>query len=144
MLTYYLDNVTVPGEPRLTRQLNFFAPQAVAGVVDDLTITYDLVDDSLNPVHPVDQTSLPVTINGKIFGANQIRKANLRVGGPVGSQVERAERLPAQYHQYRGEPAQPGVHRSVQVSSGAEARPASPDKDRKGPSCARRTNAASP
>ena len=79
MLTYYLDALTIPGEPRLMRRLNFFAPQALAGLVDDLTITYDLVDSTLNPVHPVDQTSVPVTIAGKSFGANQIRKANLRM-----------------------------------------------------------------
>ena len=61
------------------RQVNLFDPQALAGVVDDLTITYDLVDDRINPVHPINQPSVPVTIGGKMFGASQIRKANLRV-----------------------------------------------------------------
>jgi prepilin-type N-terminal cleavage/methylation domain-containing protein len=79
MLSYYLDDVTTPGGPRLMRQVNLFDPQALAGVVDDLTVTYDLVDDRINPVHPINQPSVPVIIGGKMFGASQIRKANLRV-----------------------------------------------------------------
>jgi hypothetical protein len=79
MLTYYLDDVTTPGVPRLMRRVNHFDAQALAGVVDDLTVTYDLVDDRLNPVNPVNQPTVPVTIGGNIFGPNQIRKANLRV-----------------------------------------------------------------
>jgi len=79
MLTYYLDAVTT-AEPRLMRRLNFSpVPTALAGVVDELAITYDLVDDLLNPVYPVNQPTLPVTLSGKLFGASQIRKANLRV-----------------------------------------------------------------
>ena len=50
-------------------------------MVDDLTITYDLVDDRINPVHPTNQPTVPVAIplGGKVFGASQIRKANLRL-----------------------------------------------------------------
>ena len=44
MITYYVDNTTTPGTPRLTRVVNHFAPQALAGVVEDLDLTYDLVD----------------------------------------------------------------------------------------------------
>jgi hypothetical protein len=81
MLTYYLDDVTTPGTPRLMRRVNMFTPQALAGVVDDLNITYDLMDDSIYPVYPVRQTTLPVNIppGGKLFGASQIRKANVRL-----------------------------------------------------------------
>jgi prepilin-type N-terminal cleavage/methylation domain-containing protein len=79
MLTYYLDDVTTPGDSRLMRRVNHFEAQALAGVVDDLTIRYDLVDDRVNPVNPIDQPSVPVTISGKLFGPAQIRKANLRV-----------------------------------------------------------------
>jgi hypothetical protein len=78
MLTYYIDAVTVPAEPRLTRRANFGPPQALAGLIDDLTITYDLVD-LVDPVYPTDVPTLPATIGGKLFGASQIRKANLRV-----------------------------------------------------------------
>jgi prepilin-type N-terminal cleavage/methylation domain-containing protein len=76
MLTYYLDNITTPDEPRLVRQLNFFSPQALAGVVDSLRITYDLVDGTVNTSSI---PSLPATIAGTLFGASQIRKTNLRV-----------------------------------------------------------------
>jgi prepilin-type N-terminal cleavage/methylation domain-containing protein len=79
MLTYYLDDVTKPGSPRLMRQINQFAAQALAGVVDDLALTYDLIDDRLNPVNPIDQPTVPVVIGGKSFGTSQIRKVNLRV-----------------------------------------------------------------
>jgi hypothetical protein len=86
MLTYYLDAVTTLGEPRLMRQVNYFAPllnlsppQPLADMVDDLTITYDLKDpDSL--LGPVNRPTLPYTTPaGKLFGASQIRKANLRI-----------------------------------------------------------------
>ena len=49
MITYYVDNTTTPGTPRLTRLVNHFTPQALAGVVEDLDLTYDLVDGVNNP-----------------------------------------------------------------------------------------------
>jgi prepilin-type N-terminal cleavage/methylation domain-containing protein len=76
MLTYYLDNVTIPGTPRLMRQINAAAPQALGGVVDNLTITYDLVEGTVNTSAV---PSLPVFIDPTLFSASQIRKANLRV-----------------------------------------------------------------
>jgi hypothetical protein len=60
------------------RRLNFFEPQALAGVVDGLAITYDLMDDPDNPVYPVRQTS-DTTIDLRAFNASRIRKANLRL-----------------------------------------------------------------
>ena len=53
MITYYVDNTTTAGTPRLTRvsitarrpdAICRFTPQALAGVVEDLDLTYDLVD----------------------------------------------------------------------------------------------------
>ena len=58
MITYYVDNTTTPGTPRLTRVVNHFTPQALAGVVEDLDLTYDLVDGVNNPTNI---TSLPIT-----------------------------------------------------------------------------------
>ena len=49
MITYYVDNTTTPGAPRLVRKVNNFTPQALAGVVEDLDLTYDLVDGVNNP-----------------------------------------------------------------------------------------------
>jgi len=86
MITYYVDNTTTPGTPRLTRQLNHggcplcparFNPQALAGVVEDLDLTYDLYDGVTNPVAV---TSLPYTLAGVTYTEGMIRKVNLHIG----------------------------------------------------------------
>jgi hypothetical protein len=93
MITYYVDNVTKPGTPRLTRVVNhcpsaaatcsglIFDPQALAGVVEDLDLSYDLVDGTNNPTNVA---SLPYTVglapNQVIYNSNQIRKVNIHVG----------------------------------------------------------------
>lgn len=68
---------TTPGEPRLMRALNMFPPQALAGVVEDLQFTYDLVDGTTNPANVDD---VPFTIGTDIFTSSQFRKVNLKVG----------------------------------------------------------------
>jgi prepilin-type N-terminal cleavage/methylation domain-containing protein len=93
MITYYVDNVTTPGTPRLTRVINHcpgtdltptcdlypaFAPQALAGVVEDIDLTYDLVDSSSDSV--VKQTTLPVVVSGINYTANMIKTVNVHVG----------------------------------------------------------------
>jgi len=77
MLTYYVDAVTAPGTPRLTRVWNFGTPQALAGVVEDLDIAYDLVDGVTNPTGVV---TFPFVLNGVTYSANQVRKVNLHIG----------------------------------------------------------------
>jgi prepilin-type N-terminal cleavage/methylation domain-containing protein len=77
MITYYVDNTTTPGTPRLTRVLNHFPPQALAGVVEDLDLTYDLYDGVVNPTKV---QSLPYTLNSIVYSESQIRKVNLHVG----------------------------------------------------------------
>jgi len=77
MLTYYIDATTTPGTPRLVRRLNYFEGQALAGVLEDLEITYDLADGVTNPVGVAE---LPFTSNGNVYTGNQIRKVNLHVG----------------------------------------------------------------
>lgn len=87
MITYYVDNTTTPGTPRLTRILNHcppttpncvpFAPKALAGVVEDLDVTYDLYDGTVNPTQV---TGFPYSLNGTAYSENQIRKVNLHVG----------------------------------------------------------------
>lgn len=79
MVTYYVD-ATVAATPRLVRRENNFAAQALAGVVEDLELTYDLVDGVINPV---DIESLPYTTTVApivTFTANQIRKVNIHMG----------------------------------------------------------------
>jgi prepilin-type N-terminal cleavage/methylation domain-containing protein len=93
MITYYVDNTTQSGTPRLTRVLNHcpsdantcpgspFDPQALAGVVEDLDLSYDLVDGDVNPTNVA---SLPYTVvNGGttvVYTSNQVRKVNIHVG----------------------------------------------------------------
>jgi type II secretory pathway pseudopilin PulG len=80
MITYYVDNTTTPGTPRLTRVVNHFTPQALAGVVEDLDLTYDLVDPSQNSVSDI--PSLPYTdaVTGVKYTNNMIKKVNVHVG----------------------------------------------------------------
>jgi hypothetical protein len=80
MYTYYVHEET-PGVPRLMRKLNHTAEQALAGVIEDLDMSYDLVDGTKNPTnvkdlpYPAEVGGVPVT-----YTANQIRKVNLHVG----------------------------------------------------------------
>jgi len=83
MITYYVDNTTVAGTPRLTRVVNHLTPQALAGVVEDLDLTYDLVSGETNPVtYATAITSLPYTdaVAGVTYNSNQVRKVNIHVG----------------------------------------------------------------
>ncbi len=93
MITYYVDNTTNPAVPRLTRVVNHcpttgicpaaFQPQALAGIVEDLDLTYDLVDgvDPAVGVNPANITSLPYTDGaGNTYSPNQIRKVNVHMG----------------------------------------------------------------
>jgi hypothetical protein len=89
MWTYYVD-ASVSGQPHLMRQLNNFAPQALAGVVEDLELSYDLVDGNVNPV---DIKTLPFTLSGTTYTANNIRKVNVHVG-------VRSEAMSTKQHDY--------------------------------------------
>jgi Tfp pilus assembly protein PilW len=79
MVTYYVD-ATVASTPRLVRRENNFAAQALAGVVENLELTYDLVDGVVNPVQieslPYTTTTPPIVT----FTPNQIRKVNIHMG----------------------------------------------------------------
>jgi type II secretory pathway pseudopilin PulG len=82
MLTYYVDNTSTAGQPdapRLMRRVNYLEPQALAGVVEQFNLTYDLVDGVNNPVG---RTSLPYTDTtaGVTYNSNQIRKVNIDMG----------------------------------------------------------------
>ena len=92
MYTYYVDATTTPGTPRLTRVMNHYSPQALAGVVEDLDIAYDLVDGTVNPTLVSD---LPYTdaVTGLTYTATQVRKVNLHIG-------VRSDTLSSQSHDY--------------------------------------------
>jgi hypothetical protein len=76
MYTYYVHQDS-DGIPRLMRAVNSKEPQALAGVIEDLEMTYDLVDGRNNPT---DVPSLPVKVGTERYSVNQIRKVNLHVG----------------------------------------------------------------
>ena len=78
MYTYYVHNDSSQ-TPRLMRAVNMWPPQALAGVIEDLTLSYDLVDGVDNPTNVRDLPFTDTTTN-VTYNANQIRKVNLRVG----------------------------------------------------------------
>jgi prepilin-type N-terminal cleavage/methylation domain-containing protein len=80
MYTYYVEEET-PGIPRLMRKLNHFDAHALAGVIEDLALSYDLVDGKTNPTNIIDLPySAQVEGTPVTYSANQIRKVNLHVG----------------------------------------------------------------
>ena len=87
MLTYYVDSVTLPGRPRLARRVGMAPGQALAGVVEDLDLSYDLVDGLTNPAA---RRSVPFTLNSVLYTPNQIRKINLHLG--VRSETQLSQR----------------------------------------------------
>ncbi len=78
MFTYFVQEDT-PGVPRLMRAVNFFPAQALAGVIEDLQLRYDLVDGVNNPVEIPDLPYMDVATAIK-YSASQIRKVNVHVG----------------------------------------------------------------
>lgn len=69
LVSYYIDATTDPTLPRLVRRVNMGQNLAIAMGVENLQITYDLVDGVTNPTN----VDTPAVTNS----ANQIRKANL-------------------------------------------------------------------
>jgi prepilin-type N-terminal cleavage/methylation domain-containing protein len=71
MITYYIDSNTNPQRPVLMRQVNFNPPVAVAEVIENLNVTYDVT----NAVATVPAVNAPQIIAPDT--PNQIRKVNL-------------------------------------------------------------------
>ena len=89
MYLYYVDTSN-GNAPRLMRRLNQFPGQALAGIVDDLELSYDLVDGTINPTNIKD---LPYTAAGVAYSANVIRKATVHIG-------VRSEMMSMRQHDY--------------------------------------------
>jgi Tfp pilus assembly protein PilW len=91
MITYYLDDTTRPGHPRLVRRINNGHPTtfdntlgtAVALDVENLQFSYDLNNGSTNPGN-VEFVALDLTTAGACAPAacspTQIRKVNITLG----------------------------------------------------------------
>jgi hypothetical protein len=80
MITYWVNTTIDPTSPRLLRQINGNAPNAVAFELEAFRITYDLADGVVNPVG-ARMTPADVAGGGACGVAecspNQIRKANV-------------------------------------------------------------------
>jgi type II secretory pathway pseudopilin PulG len=76
MYSYFVEEDS-SGIPRLMRAINHFPATALAGVIEDLELSYDLVDGVVNPTNVKD---LPYTANAVTYTASQIRKVNVHVG----------------------------------------------------------------
>jgi hypothetical protein len=71
MVTYYLDNSG--DSPTLMRRINYGEDRKIAPGIEDLQLTWDLVDGDTNPSN-LDEPVAPNT-------PHQIRKANLQMMG---------------------------------------------------------------
>ena len=76
MYTYFVQEEST-NVPRLMRALNMYPATALAGVIEDLDLNYDIVDGVVNPVNISD---LPHTANSVTYAASQIRKVNIHMG----------------------------------------------------------------
>jgi hypothetical protein len=76
MYTYYVQEDD-EGVPHLMRAVNHFDAQVLAGVIETLELSYDLVDGSKNPTNVKD---LPYKDGSVTYDASQIRKVNVHIG----------------------------------------------------------------
>lgn len=84
MISYYIDATTDPQRPRLVRRINNMPGTAVAFDVENLQITYDLVDGVTNPAN-VRMVAADLNGTGRCApnkcSPNQIRKVNILISG---------------------------------------------------------------
>jgi type II secretory pathway pseudopilin PulG len=79
LVTYYIDTLIDPNVPRLMRRINNRPGRAVALILQDLQLSYDLVDGDTNPTN----VKIPVSPNGP----GQIRKVNLLLSGRASAET---------------------------------------------------------
>ena len=88
---YYIDALTDPARPRLVRRINNQTATAVAFDVENLSITYDLVDGDTNPAN-VRMTTADLNGTGACAPAacspNQIRKINIMLSARSKSKLK--------------------------------------------------------
>jgi len=73
LITFYLDTTADPDEPRLIRRLNNRPGEVLALILEDLQLSYDLVDGVTNPTN----VKIPILPNSP----NQIRKVSILLSG---------------------------------------------------------------
>jgi prepilin-type N-terminal cleavage/methylation domain-containing protein len=89
MIAYYIDALTDPRRPRLVRRVNNQAATAVAFDVENLSISYDLVDGDTNPAN-MRMTLADMTNGcaGDPCSPNQIRKINIMLSARSKSKLK--------------------------------------------------------
>ncbi len=91
MISYYIDAVTDPKRPRLVRRINNGAATAVAFDVENLSISYDLVDGVTNPAN-VRMTQADLAGTGacapSACSPNMIRKINIMLSARSKSKLK--------------------------------------------------------
>jgi len=104
MITYYIDATTDPTRPRLVRRVNNGDPKtynnslgtALAFDVENLQISYDLVDGVGNPSE-VKFTDADLTTTGRCApnpcSPNQIRKINITLSGRSRTQLRQTKQF---------------------------------------------------
>ena len=80
LVSYYLDFTTDPSTPRLIRRINDRDGEAVALVLENMQLSYDLVDGVSNPTN----VKTPTAPNSP----NQIRKVNILLSGRSTSEMK--------------------------------------------------------
>ena len=95
------------------RALNMHPAQALAGVVEDMQLSYDLVDGTTNPANVND---VPFTVGSDTFTSSQIRKVNIKIG----VRSEEKSRSTGDYMRHYvttvASLAQPRLRRRIQVA----------------------------
>jgi hypothetical protein len=79
LTTYYVDATADPAMPRLVRRINNSPGETIALVLEDLQLSYDLVDGVTNPTN----IKTPTAPNSP----NQIRKVNVLLTGRSSSPI---------------------------------------------------------
>ena len=83
MVTYYLDNTSVPGHVELIRRINFNNGQTVGDTLQNLKFTYNFSDGVA-----VNETAVPAG-----YSENQIRSVNVSLGAQSDTVSEKTGRL---------------------------------------------------
>ena len=79
MITYFVRKDPTDNHLSLMRQVNARPPAPVAEYIEDLQISYDMLNDSVNPVAMVGNVADASLGSPAVVKPNQIRKVNLRI-----------------------------------------------------------------
>ena len=79
MITYFVRRDPVDNHLSLMRQVNARTPSPVAEYIEDLQISYDMLDDSTDPSTLVANVADATLGSPAVAKPNQIRKVNLRI-----------------------------------------------------------------